>query len=316
MSSIQAIRIVSLPSELQTTYDVATFVENVLHVKEVAGVSILQLQTDAGVRYRSAIVDIATWEEANPFQEKLLATDNTGVVVSDKDLPMPIHFDNGKPMPHLKVVVAKPQRPVTTPLELAQDDWKSIYMPVLPGDLAMDNGDVKYSDEASLAAFFEDELKIGQVSRVDFVSRTIPGQETTVRSAYIHFDHWYDNNVSKTVRKSVNARGEFVCHGYYNGFDFCKFDRNRFITFKVNYKPIPTADASLNIHQLAAAKEALEKRVAELEAKNAELEELVVFFKGVANDSGLIEMDIEPSVNNKPMTMDELDTTQQQVVEV
>jgi hypothetical protein len=84
----------------------------------------------------------------------------------------------------------------------------------------------------------------------------------------------------------------------------------------VNYKPIPTADASLNIHQLAAAKEALEKRVAELEAKNAELEELVVFFKGVANDSGLIEMDIEPSVNNKPMTMDELETTQEQAVEV
>jgi hypothetical protein len=139
------------------------------------------------------------------------------------------------------------------------------------------------------------------------------------------------------VRKSVNARGEFVCHGYYNGFDFCKFDRNRFITFKVNYKPIPTADASLNIHQLAAAKEALEKRVAELEAKNAELllrmadygvspepaawcavmdaelKEDVVFFKGVANDFGLI---IEPSVNNKPMTMDELETTQEQVVEV
>jgi hypothetical protein len=161
-----------------------------------------------------------------------------------------------------------------------------------------------------LAAFFEDELKIGQVSRVDFVSRTIPGQETTVRSAYIHFDHWYDNNVSKTVRKSVNARGEFVCHGYYNGFDFCKFDRNRFITFKVNYKPIPTADASLNIHQLAAAKEALEKRVAELEAKNAELENALALTN--------VDRAVESTVNiiDGPMTMDELETTHDQVVEV
>jgi hypothetical protein len=290
MSTVQAIRIVSLPSELQTTYDVATFCENVLHINEVAGVSILPLQTNLGVRYRSAIVDIAKWEETNSYLQTLGVPDNTGVQISEKDLPMSIHFDNGKPMPHLKVIVATPQNPATTPLDLSQGDWTSIYMPVLPADLAMDNGDVKYNDEASLSAFFEDELKIGQVSRVDFVTRIIPGQETTVRSAYVHFDHWYDNNITKTVRKTIQARGEFVCHGYYNGFDFCKFDRSRFITFKVNYKPIPTADASLNIHQLAAAKEALEKRVAELEARNAELENRI-------------------QAKDQPMTLSELDTT-------
>jgi hypothetical protein len=71
------------------------------------------------------------------------------------------------------------------------------------------------------------------------------------------------------VRKTISSKGEFSCNGFYDGFEFRKFERSRYINLKVNHKPIPAATEDMNIHQLAA-------RVKVLEEQNARLEEQLV----------------------------------------
>ena len=270
---IEAVRIVSLPCELQTTCQVGDFITNGIGLGTVASVNIVNMQTDAGMRYRSAFVDILEWADDAMTVHDTLLQGKEGVSISMAELDVSFHFDNGKSMTHLRFSAAKKHSPSTTPLELEEGEWNSIYIPFVPEDLEMDNGDMRYSAHDTLSEFFEDQLKIGQVDRIDFSTRTISGREDKkVRSAYVHFNHWYNNRTALLVRKTICDKGEFMCNGFYDGFEFCKFDRNRYITFKVNYKPIPTVTEDLNIHQLVAAKTNLEVRIAELEAKVAELE--------------------------------------------
>lgn len=261
IQQIRAIRLVSLPSELQSTYDVSVFVKQMIGL-DSDSVNIVPMQTDSGVRYRTAFVDISKDSDVDCLQQIA----DFGITIQGSDVPGGIHFDNGKPMSHMKVTGAKPHAPSTTPLLLEDGAWTSIYIPVIPADLTMDNGDMRYVDESSLAEFFEDQIKIGEISRIDFMSKPVPGSDRQTRCAYVHFDKWYDNHTAKLVRKTVESKGEFSCNGFYDGFEFRKFDRNRFITFKVNHKPIPAATDDMNIHQLAA-------RVKLLEEQNARLEE-------------------------------------------
>jgi hypothetical protein len=266
---VEAIRFVSLPKELQTPSDVAEFVSSILMLGTVSSVNIVPMQTNNGVRYRSAFVDVEAWSDKSAaFQKKLLSSEQ---VISSADLPAPIHFDNGKPMSHIKVTVAKKHAFSTSPLELEDGEWSSIYIPVIPADFGADNGDVRYNNEASFAEFFEDHLKIGQISRVDFVVKQAPGSDQQIRSAYVHFDHWYDNKNATHIRQIINNDGEFRCSGFYDGFEFRRFDYRRFISFKINHKPIPAAPADMNVHQLAAAKEFLDKKVEDLEKENQAL---------------------------------------------
>lgn len=263
---------VSLPCEIQNGNDVYSFVREHLCL-EATSVNIVAMQTEQGVRYRSAFVDVSgtTDDSSSGFFNGCYDV----MQVYGRDVPGGLHFDNGKPMEHIKVVRAKPHGPSKNPLVLEDGDWTSIYIPVLPEDLTMDNGDVRLTNEDSLAEFFEDQIKIGKVSRVDFMSKTAPNSDRSVKCAYVHFDKWYDNNVSKLVRKVINDRGEFNCNGYYDGFEFCRFDRNRFINFKVNHKPIPAVTENMNVHQLAARVKYLEERNAELEAEVDQLKSMV-----------------------------------------
>jgi hypothetical protein len=271
---VEAIRFVSLPKELQTPSDVAEFVSSILMLGTVSSVNIVPMQTTNGVRYRSAFVDIETWSEnSGAFQEKLLSSEQ---VISGADLPAPIHFDNGKPMSHIKVTVSKKHGLSKTPLVLEDGAWSSIYIPVIPSDLGADRGDVRYVDEASFAELFEDHLMLGQISRIDFVVKQAPGSDQQIRSAYVHFDHWYENKTTSHIRQVINNDGEFRCSGFYDGFEFRRFDHRRFISFKINHKPIPAAPADMNIHQLAAAKDFLDKKVEELEKENEALKARLV----------------------------------------
>lgn len=277
-AEVNAVYIVSLPTEAQTTHDVGSLVSVVLGVEAVESVSIIHKKAPNGVVYRSALVNIDKWSD-NPValfrHDEILASQKSEDVrgcayselmdASGNLYPLNIHFDNGKPMDHVRFMFAEKETNSKEPLALEKDAWTSIYIPFLPNDLSMINGDVRYDNEDTLSALFENELKVGKVSRIDFMSKGIPGSEDDVRCAYVHFDHWYDNRAAKNMRSVIEKRGNFVCNGFYDGFEFRRFMNQRFINFKVNYRPIPTVDESLNVHQLAAAKVALEQKVVQLE---------------------------------------------------
>jgi hypothetical protein len=265
---LDAIRIVSLPSEIQTGNDVFQFMKNVLRM-DATSVNIVPMQTTSGVHYRSAFADISSTGEEDPLLIQALMKGFANI--HDQNIPGGIHFDNGKPMSHIKIVPAKRHGASKDPLTLEAGDWTSIYIPVLPEDLTMDNGDVRLNTEHALTEFFEDQLKIGKVSRIDFMSKPVPNSDRVAKCAYVHFEQWYNNHVAKLVRKTINDKGEFSCNGYYDGFEYCRFERNRYINFKVNHKPIPAATEDMNIHQLAARVKFLEEQNAQLEQRIAEV---------------------------------------------
>ena len=266
---LEAIRLVSLPSEIQSGGDVFQFVKNILRLEPIS-VNIVPMQTEQGVRYRSAFIDIASTGEEDPLLIQALMEGFANI--HDQNIPGGIHFDNGKPMSHIKIVPAKKHAPSKEPLALDAGDWTSIYIPVITEDLTMDNGDVRLNNEDELAAFFQDKLKVGKVSRIDFMSKPVPNSDRVAKCAYVHFDQWYDNHTAKLVRKVISDKGEFSCNGFYDGFEFCRFDNNRYINLKINHKPIPAVTEDMNVHQLAARVKILEEQNSVLQQRNAELE--------------------------------------------
>ena len=291
-ASFDAIRIVGLPCEMQTTYDVSSFLTNQLGF-DSTHVNIVSLQTDAGVPYRTAFVDIDSTKIPVSFStDKFLSE---GMIIHSSSVSDGFHFENGKPMNYIKIVATKRNSPSKAPLHLEDGEWTSIYIPFVPEDLSGDNGDVRYVGQDGFAELFEDHLAIGQIDRVDFISKTVPGSDRRVKCAYVHFTHWYDNQTSAHIRNVIQDKGEFMCNGFYDGFEFRRFDRRRFITFKVNHKPIPavslTEQEELNVHQLVAAKANLEARVAELEAELASLKTVSVPGTAVLPD---VQLDIGP----------------------
>jgi len=163
-------------------------------------------------------------------------------------------------MDHIKIVACKRNKPSVDPLVLEDGEWSSIYIPVIASDLSLDNGDLQFKDQDSLAEFFEDFLKIGQVSRIDFVDKQAAG-----RAAFVHFDHWYNNRTATLVRKTIEAQGQFSCKGFYNGFEFSAFDNSRFLVLKMDTRGEPVAvDTSAQL-------EAASIKIAELQAEVARL---------------------------------------------
>jgi hypothetical protein len=171
-------------------------------------------------------------------------------------------------MSHIKLQEVKTHSPSTEPLQLGEGEWSSLYLSIVPEDLEIvfsSFNTANYNNEESLAAFFEHGLKIGKVSRVDFMSKPVHGSDRQIRCAYVHFDHWFNNQTSSLLRKTINSKGEFSCNGFHDGFAFRRFQNGRYLILKVNHKPIPAVTADLNIHQLAAANAAMAQRIAELE---------------------------------------------------
>jgi len=261
-----SIRIVCLPVELQTTHEVARFVDHHLGAGGVSAVYITNNKAANGAEFRSAVVHIDSWYSGiNPLKTALLNSPEKGICVPADADSIKFHFANGKPMTHVKIILdhntmAKlpPYSPV---LELGDADWHSIYIPVVPDDLAIEGTDV------DLTHLFENQLKVGRITRIDYVTRKLADSDKEIRSAYVHFQYWCDNLDVGRIRKFMNEAGEFHCRGYYNGFDFIRFDTRRFLAFKINHKPIPEADGSLNVHQLNAIKVSLEKENADLRSE-------------------------------------------------
>lgn len=281
MSSV-SFRIVSLPRELQTANEVTWYVENVACYGAVESVDINNSVAPNGARFSSATVrmkDSIQWTDSQPA---LHCAGKSGVLANsyyeDKTNGelVQFHFDNGKSMLHIKhVIVDAPKSVQLSDEETVKNFWNSIYIPVVPIDIEMSKescSNTVFHTEEGLKRFFEDTMNLGNVSRIDFVSRSITDSTSSVRSAYVHFSDWNDNQTAHYVRAQIDGRGEFKCDGYYQDGKFMRFSNRRFMVFKMNRSPIPEANPEANVHQLAARNAELEAQLEELTAKFTMLE--------------------------------------------
>jgi len=267
------LRIVSLPAELRTSVDVKNFIENDLILAKVKNVQIVNKVTASGARYRSATVWISEWrisQSAQNLRRKMIENGDSGVIILNNGetlkRPFDFHFDNGMSMFHIKMVYEKEKSPEICESEEMKfmdigNTWNSIYIPVIFDE---------YSKEDRLKSLFANDLKIGQVSRVDYITKC--EGETNFVSAYVHFEKWFDTEFTRKVRATIEHNGVYKCHNYISTFGVVNFGNGRHLSLKMNHKPIPTvSNPELNVHQLVAMNVALEKRIAELELENAEL---------------------------------------------
>lgn len=257
------LRIVSLPCELQTEKDVKYFLENTLDLGKMMNVSMMKLKT-GNTYYRTAT---AEWKENNVgkvgkmYMDSLmkdglfldtLYTEHNGEIVSQRGN---FHFENGKPMSHLKITyseykkesvvesvgvskVSLLKKMMTEPVLDVSDTWSSIYLPSVVG---------KHKEEAFMKEVFLHE-NIGQVSRVDYVTKKTNEKELT--TAYVHFEKWYDNDHCRMIRSRIEKEGQYK---YF-------VNANSYLLFRINHTPIKTVtDPSLNIHQMSAKAEYFEK---------------------------------------------------------
>jgi hypothetical protein len=107
----KTVRIISLPKELQTDADVLRFMKDRLDL-DCLQVKIVNMRSESGVCFRSAFVDI---DNCFSQKESMKSIGNKmGHAIQGGCVPGGIHFDNGKPMGHIKIVDAK-SRPSENP---------------------------------------------------------------------------------------------------------------------------------------------------------------------------------------------------------
>jgi hypothetical protein len=290
MSSVTinpAFRIVSLPRELQTQEEILWYITDVVNLGTVKTINISQNTAPNGLIYHSAIVQLESWNDeylANMLTDNRQMTMNS-YYVNERGNTIQFHFNNGKPMMHIKFVFVESENTADVrqiPALDTSNAWSSIYIPVIPVDLqfdaqATDNYDLQTED--GLRRFFETKMALGVVSRVDFVSKSIPDSPATVRSAYVHFDSWSDSATARYVREQIDCTGEFFVKGHYDGHNFVRFRNRRFMVLKVNRSPIPEANPEANVHQIAARNVELEEKVKTLEEQVADLEAKLIMLE-------------------------------------
>lgn len=308
-----SLQLVSLPIEYNDTDGVIDLFENELKFGKVSSVRIIE-RKNYNQRLRSHIVTktafidmegINNTPAVRDLQSSLNNKDNmmtspSVTVVID----FPIHWENGDNMTHLSIrtategsgkprEVSPPSTTVSTSepenMELSGDDWKSVYIPILPSNMYVNNPiDNSYHtfQPRNLKSLLENELRLGKVQRVDFIDRELEDGQTA-KSAFIHFEYWYNNNNAKFLRDKLNTSGQFKQKGFYDGSNTHRFMvRNDngdkvpgYFVFKINHKPIPEVEETeLNMSQLVAANKVLEEKMSErdelIEKLQAELAEL------------------------------------------
>ena len=113
----------------------------------------------------------------------------------------------------------------------------SIFIPRIHYDISKQN----------LRDYFDNLLKIGEVSRVEFVD--VSPEKGSGRMAFVHFAYWYNNVNSISFRDAL-------CQNQPNGVDYVyileKLDKNyknhTVLRILINKRPIP--ETTLNVHQL------------------------------------------------------------------
>jgi hypothetical protein len=157
-----------------------------------------------------------------------------------------------------------------TPLELSLNDWNSLYIPIIPNNLALMNsrGETHRFYPKHLSYFFEKMLNLGKVRRIDYIDRNIENNPTPVKGAFIHFDYWYDNQNARNMRNTLNTTGSGRIGGYENGrnhlsryYGFSIYGKSGYLDVKINHKPIQNNECDRNIHQLLSDTNRLESEV-------------------------------------------------------
>lgn len=307
-----SLQLVSLPIEYNDTESVIDLFET-LRIGKVSNVRIIERKNynqrlRTHIVTKTAFIDLECMYNTQAVRELQYYLNNTNSITVSPSVTVvtefPIHWENGDNMTHLSIRTAtegsgKPKEALTTTasavttepenMELADEDWKSVYIPILPSNMYVNNPvDNSYHtfQPRNLKSLLENELRLGKVQRVDFIDRELEDGQT-VKSAFIHFDYWYNNNNAKFLRDKLNTSGQFKQKGFYDGSNTHRFMvRNDngdkvpgYFVFKINHKPIPEVEETeLNMSQLVAANKVLEEKMTErdelIEKLQAELAEL------------------------------------------
>ena len=207
-----------------------------------------------------------------------------------------------------------PPAPRKSVLALKETDWTSIYIPQIPDTLYLD-GIIGHGQEDGKTPMHEfvlewlikTNLELGQVSRIDYVTRASVGPAPPTKSAFVHMAHWNDTPHVRNFRQTLETKGAWKLASAIDKKQNNKVLQimdivggkpvPRYLSLKINVAPIPTADATLNVHQLATAKAALEQQVAnlteaykKLEAQSKVNNDLFNELKSVKNDAFELEI--------------------------
>ena len=289
ISAMRAVyQMTSLPKGYTTEEGVKELFETVLNIGEVGDIKITQksnynrrLQYD--IKTFGAIVEIKQHKNNQAVYE----LHNVATSVSPCSVMLftenSFQWENGDTMTHLSIRAVEETKFEDTDipqLSLKEDDWKSLYIPYIHESLQLENRDDKITPfyPRKLTDFIENEMKLGKVSRIDFVDRNDSNEMLHGKSAYIHFTYWNNNNNVEYLRTKLDADGSFKQRGYYDGVKQRQFytrdlngdKRKGYLLFKINNKPLPETSTELNIHQMAAENEYLLNKVKEYENQTSE----------------------------------------------
>uniref|UniRef100_A0A6C0LPX1 Uncharacterized protein n=1 Tax=viral metagenome TaxID=1070528 RepID=A0A6C0LPX1_9ZZZZ len=175
----------------------------------------------------------------------------------------------------------------------------SLYIPVLPTDMVLEGKQL--FDEESMKELFE-KMNWGKVSRVDYVSKPIANNNTRV-SIFIHFQELYSTGKLHMSSLADGELQEVKIDGYNDSRNrhFIYSANNprlkRYFAVRINKTPIKEVKVpDLNIHQLIASNEFMEKLIEQQKVRIAELEAELSNYKSTFDECA-------------PMSIDELDTT-------
>lgn len=160
-------------------------------------------------------------------------------------------------------------------------EWTSLYIPLIPNKLILETDygasplSFTLESEYDFINLFESKLYIGKVKRVDFVVRD------GVKSAFVHFHHWFNNANSLSMHDTIDASGSVRVNGFYSGAYYFGIRtsihpfKQPFLTFKRNFKAIPEVkeeDVPQNVHQIIHWNKTLVEENAVLQERIKELE--------------------------------------------
>lgn len=181
--------------------------------------------------------------------------------------------------------------------EYVPNDWDSLYIP---------NLNYNFKTEADVKHLIQDKLCIGEVKRVDIVTKSTEAGGMRFL-AFVHFKSWYRTKDTEFIRREIATHGACDVYGYNTEFNFThSFMDNRgsraYMRFIRNVSPIP--ETTLNVHQLADSLSVAEKTIAEQQLRIESLERQLA---GLTHEVDRCRLSVDS--NTGPLTLADLDTS-------
>jgi|UniRef100_A0A6C0IL62 hypothetical protein len=294
-----SLRVTTLPRDYSDEEGATKLFEEVLRIGKVSKMVIVEKsfynrRLSTNTTTHSATVDFEYWNNntANvQLRDYIVNNHNAKISIVANDQ---LYWENGEPMSHLSIskgnssphslLGVSKQNDENNQLDLSDNDWKSLYIPFISSNMLIGTPEGSTSRFIPMVKdYLETTLSLGKVSRIDFVDRELENGSRG-KALFIHFEHWYENDYTKSFRNMLDTTGHYRFKGEYNNGVFCKLyamneDGDKvpgYIVFKINHKPIPEVENEVNVHQLSAANvfltEELEKMTKTVEELQKELE--------------------------------------------